>query len=269
MHSAPRFLLVLIFLAWFSPAGVAAESDAAPVFRLMTFNIHHGEGMDGVIDLDRIATLITNHQADIVALQEVDRGTERTGRIDMPAELARRTGLTAVFSNNYHFGGGEYGNALLTRFPIRQWTNSHFHPLAPVEQRGILQVLLTVQDRPLLVANTHFDAGRTHEERIHSAAQLPEILLPHRHLPILLAGDFNATPDSAVYRAVANGFRDAWKERGDGSGWTIPVETPNRRIDYIFISKGAPVVVREIKVLSTQSSDHLPVLAMLSWNDAE
>src|SRR5688572_31668602 len=89
-------------------------------FRVMTYNIHHGEGMDGKVDLERIAALIQNEQADIVALQEVDKGVERTARRDLGAELARLTGMQCVFSNNYHFQGGEYGNAVLTRFPIKQ-----------------------------------------------------------------------------------------------------------------------------------------------------
>src|SRR3954447_16208752 len=76
------------------------EQREAVTFRAMTYNIHHGEGLDRKIDLVRIAELIKRERADIVALQEVDKGVERTGRRDLPQELASLTGMTCVFSNN-------------------------------------------------------------------------------------------------------------------------------------------------------------------------
>ena len=98
----------------------APQPTAARTFRVMTYNIHHGEGLDGKVDLLRIAELIKRECADLVALQEVDKGVERTARRDFPDELAALTSLTYVFSNNYHFQGGEYGNAVLTRFPVKR-----------------------------------------------------------------------------------------------------------------------------------------------------
>jgi len=113
----------------------AREQEAPKTFRVMTYNIHHGEGLDGKVDLQRIADLIKREQADIVALQEVDKGVERTARRDCPGELAALTGMSCVFSNNYHYQGGEYGNAVLTRFPVKRWTNRHYEMLRPGEQR--------------------------------------------------------------------------------------------------------------------------------------
>ncbi|MEX2025646.1 MAG: endonuclease/exonuclease/phosphatase family protein, partial [Pirellulaceae bacterium] len=60
--------------------------------RVLTYNIHHGEGIDGKLDLPRIARVIESVDPDLVALQEVDRRVERTGSVDQPAELARLTG---------------------------------------------------------------------------------------------------------------------------------------------------------------------------------
>ena len=123
------------------------NADSSKIFRVMTYNIHHGEGMDGKVDLLRIADVIKWEQADIVALQEVDSGVARTARRDLPAELAALTGMTCVFSNNFHYQGGEYGNAVLTRFPIVRWTNSHYKMIRPGEQRGLLQLTLRVHGR--------------------------------------------------------------------------------------------------------------------------
>ena len=101
------------------------QTKPAPL-RVMTYNIHHGEGLDGKVDLLRIAQLIQREGADIVALQEVDKGVARTARRDLPAELAALTGMTCVFSNNFPFQGGEYGNAVLTRFPVLRVANTPY-----------------------------------------------------------------------------------------------------------------------------------------------
>ena len=160
--------LVLASLLAVCVAGCqSAPKQAAPqTFRVMTYNIHHGAGVDGKVDLQRIADLIKREQADIVALQEVDKGVQRTARRDCPAELAALTGMSCVFSNNFHFQGGEYGNAVLTRFPIKRWTNRHYKMLRPGEQRGLLQVVLDVHGRELVFLDTHIDLPR----RRHRAA---------------------------------------------------------------------------------------------------
>ena len=140
--SSALLLMRLCCVATLCGCTVPNDQEAAPTFRVMTYNMHHGEGLDKRVDLQRIADLIKHEGADIVALQEVDKGTERTARRDFPAEFARLTGLTCVFSNNYTYQGGEYGNAVLTRFPVVQATNTHYVKVNETEQRGILQLTL-------------------------------------------------------------------------------------------------------------------------------
>jgi endonuclease/exonuclease/phosphatase family metal-dependent hydrolase len=201
----------------------SAPKQAAPAtFRVMTYNIHHGEGLDGKVDLPRIAELIKHEQADIVALQEVDKGVQRTARRDLPAELAALTGMSCVFSNNFHFQGGEYGNAVLTRFPIRSCTNLHYKMLHPGEQRGLLQVVLDVHGRELLFMDTHIDFRGDDTERLLNVAELLEVLQASRGRPVILCGDFNDTPGSRTYEKMAPAFIDTWKAAGAGDGLTIP-----------------------------------------------
>jgi len=246
-------------------AGCASTpKQAAPaVIRVMTYNIHHGEGLDGKVDLQRIADLIKREQADIVALQEVDKGVERTARRDLPAELTARTGLACVFSNNYHFQGGEYGNAVLTRFPVKRWTNQHFRMLRPGEQRGILQVVLDAHGRELVFMGTHIDHRPDDSERLMNVAEIRELIQQYRGRPMILCGDFNDTPGSRTHQGIAEHFTDTWAAVGTGDGFTIPAEKPRKRIDFIWISKGTSLVPVKAWVPKSAASDHLPVVAEL------
>lgn len=250
-------------------AGVACQNaKPAPVkttFRVMTYNIHHGEGEDGRLDLERIAALIKQERADIVALQEVDRNLPRTARRDLPGELAKLTGLTAVFSNNYAFEGGEYGNAVLSRFPVNSWTNYHYAKMRAGEQRGLMQLRLSVHGRPLWLANTHLDASRDDAARVHSLNQLPGLLGVMLPDPVILCGDFNDVPASQSYAQVKTRFTDAWLAAGQGDGFTIPTRKATRRIDYIWHAGDPKLVPIKAWVPYSEASDHLPVMVEFEW----
>jgi endonuclease/exonuclease/phosphatase family metal-dependent hydrolase len=238
--------------------GLLAAAAEDSTFRFMTYNIHHGEGPDARVDLERIAQVIREEKADIVALQEVDLGLERSHALDMPEQLARLTGMSCLFSNNFHVGPGQYGNALLTRFPVRSWTNSHLAKLGSCEQRGVLQAELEVGGRVLRIACTHLDAGREDTERLHQARQLQSLLA--RMSPLLLGGDFNATPQSAVHRQLSETWIDLWPLVGDGPGNTIPVPNATRRIDYVWIEPNSPLRPRRAWIPKALASDHLPLV---------
>ena len=115
----PRCLIFL--LAWYFTIALASLSRAElpAELRVLTYNIHHGEGVDGKFDLRRIAEVIKSASPDLLALQEVDQGTARASGVDQPAELARLTGMEVVFGRNIEFEGGGYGTALLSRLPVK------------------------------------------------------------------------------------------------------------------------------------------------------
>ena len=93
---------------------------SADTLRVLAYNIHHGEGMDGRLDLERIAALIREVDPDLVTLQEVDSVTSRTNAIDQAAELGRLTGLKPVFGRFMSYQGGAYGMALLSKWEISE-----------------------------------------------------------------------------------------------------------------------------------------------------
>ena len=258
---------VASFLGWnLGSAQASPAAEALVSLRVMTYNIHHGEGIDGKLDLARIAELIKRQKADIVALQEVDQGVERTAKRDLPAELASLTGLSCVFSNNLSHQGGQYGNAILTRFPVLRATNTHLAMVQPgAEQRGVLQLVLAVQGRELVFMSTHLDQRPNDAERVQSADQIFELLHQYGSRPIILCGDFNDVPTSRTCQKLAGQFIDSWTVAGEGDGFTIPVKKSRKRIDYLWIAKDRGLRPVKLEVPVSEGSDHLPVVGEFQW----
>jgi endonuclease/exonuclease/phosphatase family metal-dependent hydrolase len=230
--------------------------------RVLSYNIHHGEGMDGRVDLERIAEIIRRSEADLVALQEVDRGVKRTDRVDQPARLAELTGMHVVFERNIEHEGGDYGNAVLSRMPVNRHQN-HFLPQSrPGEQRGLLEVHVTLDGEPLVFYATHFDYRPADEERMASVPMLKEKMEPHAGLPIIVAGDLNDTPGSRVL-AAATAFLVDTCEDDSGTVLTFPADVPDNRIDYILTNGHPSLRCVEFRVLpEAVASDHRPILAV-------
>ena len=242
--------------------GASECEGAEPVtFRVMTWNIHHGEGLDGQVDLERIAALIKKEQVAIVALQEVDKGVQRTKGRDLPSELAALTKMSVVFSNNYSFQGGDYGNAILTRFPVVSADNLHYRKVTETEQRGLLKVVLEVEGRRLVFFNTHLDHRSPDEARWSNVGEIEGVMRGLETMPVILCGDFNTQPESRICERLRKTFSDSWTLVEKTPGFTIPAEKPTRRIDYIWMRKDCGISVKRAWVPDSSASDHRPVLA--------
>ena len=131
-------LLAILACAAFFASGWAAEPLRV---RVLTYNIHHGEGTDGKIDLARTGEAIKRVTPDLVALQEVDKATARSRGVDQAAELGKLTGMHAAFGKAMDFARGQYGEAILSRYPL---TEVQVHSLPFTEGVGRLIVLLNV-----------------------------------------------------------------------------------------------------------------------------
>lgn len=243
---------------------IAGCSHREPLtLRVLTYNIHHGEGMDGKIDLERIAAVIRQAEPDLVALQEVDRGVKRSDRVDQPARLAELTGMKAVFERNIEYQGGDYGNAVLSRLPIVRHRN-HFLPQSvPDEQRGMLEVHVNAGGRPLMFLATHLSYHPSDAERMASVIMIRSFLEQEPDVPTVLAGDMNALPDSRVVVAMTEFLVDTYVADSEAA-FTFPADKPDRRIDYILHNRGHGWRSVEYRVLPESiASDHRPVLAVL------
>jgi endonuclease/exonuclease/phosphatase family metal-dependent hydrolase len=245
-------------------AGLApADGPAPPALRVLTYNIHHGEGTDGKLDLPRVAGVVTAARPDVVLLQEVDRNTTRTGRVDQAAELARLTGLHAAFGQAIDLQGGGYGLTVLSRFPLKGVKTDALPGKAGQEARVVMRA--TVEPGggwpAVTVLNTHFqhDDGPTREMQ---AAKLNELFAAAGGA-VVLGGDLNATPDSPPIRALQKHWSFATEPGGKGL-LTIPAGTPRQQIDYVLYRPAAAFRAAEARVIDEPvASDHRPVLAVL------
>lgn len=269
-HGARRFTAALCLTALLCAASAAGQAKPPPI-RVLVYNIHAGRDAAGVGNLHRVAEEVHRSRADVVLLQEVDRGTRRSGGQDQPAELARLTGFHVAFGKTLDYDGGEYGIAMLSRWPIRFDTLVHL-PVEPVQERaggsheprGVLHARIASPHGPLEVLNTHLDPSGDEAYRRQEVARLRALAnrLRAANPRVIVGGDFNAEPESAVAASmVTDGWRDAWASCGAGEGLSYPEDAPRKRIDYLFL---APTLACDSTAVSdTRASDHRPVLVIV------
>lgn len=260
--AAFAFFWLLLSLPW--ACSTTRDFSSTGSFRVMTYNIHHGEGTDSTVDLRRIASLIRESGADIVALQEVDRGVERTKKIDIMTELSDLTGMAYAFGKNIDYQGGDYGNGFLTRFPILEERNHWYTMLRSGEQRGLLQLVVEIGGVEVAVMNTHLDYRPDDTERLANVDEILSIARRFSPRPTVLCGDFNDLPESRTMASLRRMFEDTWLLAGNGDGFTYPSVAPIKRIDYVLVSQRGDTIasLRPIaaRVMHSPASDHLPVV---------
>lgn len=248
--------------------GLGCQSTPSPTrnrprIRVMTYNIHHGEGMDGRLDLPRIADVIRSVDPDVVALQEVDDRTRRSEGVPQADELGDLLGMHSVFGKALDFQGGGYGQATLSKHPFLDLQN-HALPSSPDrEPRAVLAAVIQPHPSlpPITFANTHLDHTRDDSDRRRQVLRLNELFAGADTDPAVLLGDLNATPESDALAPLWESWKDS---AGAFAAPTIPVENPNRRIDYILVRPPARWHTLESRVLDERvASDHLPVVATL------
>jgi endonuclease/exonuclease/phosphatase family metal-dependent hydrolase len=213
--------------------------------RVGTYNIRHAEGMDGVVDVPRIAHVLKALDADLVALQEIDRGWERSGGVDQAAELESLTGMAVQFwPTVVREDGAEYGIAVASREPVEasfEWLPHHRRE----ERRGYIWVELP----DVVVIATHL--SRSRRARAMQVERLAEIA--GSVFPIVLLGDLNQAPRGL--KPLTN----AGLDDGPARLPTLPSTNPRRRVDYVLAGGGARVV--EAWTPRTTASDHSPLVA--------
>lgn len=232
--------------------------------RVLTYNIHHGEGMDNRFDYERLAAVIQSVDPDLVALQEVDRATGRSSGVDQAAVLGELTAMNPYFAEAMPYNGGSYGEAVLSRFPIEEAWTVNLSCDVGQEPRAVAAVRVRPwgDDGPDVVfAGTHL----CHQSAATRWQQASEIntAFPQVHQRAILAGDFNFTTQEKGYNEIARRWIDAALIYGQPQP-TIPATSPRARIDYVFTRPVGAWRIVEVRVIDEQvASDHTPVLVVL------
>jgi endonuclease/exonuclease/phosphatase family metal-dependent hydrolase len=256
------FVLSLMLFSCNRPMNQSAD---AQIVRVMTYNIHHCNppSRPGFIDIDAIANVIREQDPDLVALQEVDMNTGRSGNLYQGTEIAQRLNINYYFGRAIDHDGGEYGVAILSKHPLDEGV---VHPLpSDADPTAEARVLATARIRLpngnyIRFGTTHLD-HRNPGNRESQVRKINEIATKEK-LPFIIGGDFNATPESEQMKLL----KDVFVFSCEDCEPTIPVINPKRAIDFIVYSRTSPFRVVSHQVIREEyASDHLPVLAELEW----
>lgn len=236
--------------------------------RVASYNIQHGMGMDGRLDYLRTARVLEKINADVVAVQEVDSMTRRTGHTYALGEIADAMRYYASYAAAIDFDGGRYGIGILSRQrPLR------------IERRTLpgreeARAIIVAEFKDYVFAATHLSL--TEEDRMASLAIITEMARASRK-PFIIAGDMNAEPGSTFIGELEKDFHICSK---NAKSW--PADSPQACLDYIAAYKsygdvkrpgaddewanyrpyvGEPAVTLNAQVVNTQASDHRPIYA--------
>lgn len=235
------------------------------IIRVMTYNIHRGNPpgqADNVIDLEATAAVIKSQKPDLVSLNEVDVYTKRSGvGLDEAKKLGELTGMHAYFAKAMNYDGGQYGDAVLSKYPIEEsFRYSLPFKVAGSEPRDIAMIKVRVEGKAILFASTHLDHLATEENRILQANTIVNDILPQLKLPLIMGGDLNATPESETIGILSKQLIAGCN--GKACPLSFPYNAPDRTIDYIMVSSKDDFAFESYKVVAgATASDHLPVTA--------
>lgn len=238
------------------------DTLAVQTIRIMTYNIHHCNppSKPGFIDIDAIINTIRAQAPDLVALQEVDVHTDRSGAFNQAQEIAKKLNMHYFFGKAIDYGGGEYGLAILSRYPLSE-AMVHRLPTQP-ETKGEPRIVALAKvtlpgGTAIRIGSTHLDAQKSSQNRELQIRKIDTIASAEK-LPFIIAGDFNAPPESEVIRQLDTSFTRTCQDCPP----TIPVENPNKAIDFIAYTPARKFSVKNHRVIHEKyASDHLPVIA--------
>ena len=235
----------LVFLVILILGTATASIGQNQPLQIMSYNVRHCAGMDLVVDYDRTAAVISQQQPDVVALQELDSMTGRSGHYDQIGELALRTGYHPVFGAAIEFDEGQYGVGILSHeIPV----STKRIPLPGEEPR----VLLVVELEDYVIACTHLDL-----EEAQRMASVPHIVEEAQRWqkPFLLIGDWNDGPDSELLKAMTQYFTVL-----SGNEATYPANNPTECIDYVAVFNGRAEAIDSHVIDEPEASDHRPLM---------
>ncbi|AKD05897.1 hypothetical protein PKOR_21845 [Pontibacter korlensis] len=232
----------------------------------MSYNVHHCNppSRPDFIDIDAIVKTIKDQNPDLVALQEIDVHTQRSGPYNQAEEIAKKLNMHYFFGKAIDYDGGAYGVAILSKYPLADTVVNKLPTMAETngEPRVLATARVTLPDgTSIRFGSTHLDAQRASVNREMQAAKILEIASAEK-LPFVIAGDFNATPGTETITLLDSHF----KRSCEPCSPTIPVNNPTKAIDFISYAPANRFRVDQQQVIAERyASDHLPIVAVLKY----
>lgn len=254
-----------------SSENTGEEQKPKATLKVMTYNIHIANPPSkgaGFVDINAIANVINNEKPDMVALQEVDRFTERSGKeLDQAKAIADQTGMHYYFAKALNRSGGDYGVAILSKFPLLGTKQQSLPGADGMEAElrtiGIVEVTLSTGEK-VIFGSTHIDHKSDDSRRIQ-AREIISFLKPYGDIPIILGGDFNMTPENEIW----NTFNTTFIRGCTTCPGTFPAVNAKTTIDYLLLNKVAAdkfKIKRYYTVQENYASDHLPLVMELEYS---
>jgi endonuclease/exonuclease/phosphatase family metal-dependent hydrolase len=244
----------------------SAKKTSSNKLKIMSYNIHIGNppSKPGIIDMEAIIKAIKAEDPDLLALQEVDVNTLRSGKINQAEIIARKLGMNFFFAKAIDHDGGDYGVALFSKYPISE---PKIHRLTTVagsggEPRVLATARIEVKNgKYIRFGATHLDHLKNPVNREIQIEEINKIGIGEK-LPFIIAGDLNAVTESAAIQKLDQVFNRTCSTCEP----TFPVVKPDRTIDFIAFKKTDPFTVISHRVVQEHyASDHLPVVALLRY----
>lgn len=240
-------------------------------FRTLSYNIHRAIGVDRRFRPERVAEILAHHDADLVLLQEVDEGAPRSRELDLARELAGKLGYSHyAVGHNVSLRKGRYGNATLSRFPIRRERNIDL-TIDGRKRRGcqhthVCLPMASEEECRVEVFNLHLGlSAREREKQVGLLVRSPEFALLADDVPCLVGGDFNDWRSrlAPIFTEVL-GFELATARRS-GRARSIrsyPSFSPRGALDRLYVRGPLRVLSsRSCRLdVSRVASDHLPIV---------
>ncbi len=269
-----RFLVFLLLIITFSCQSENTEvedpgwGDKTPTNKItvMSYNVKYCSPYNSTTpNVDSVANVLKAAKPDIVLLQELDRNTTRSGKTDQLAVLSKKTDLPyTAYGKAIDYQGGESGLGILSRYQLSDVQIIKLPrveiPDTYVSYRILLKATISVNGKKIAIGNTHLELTQQNRD-----LQVPEInkVLSAANMPVILGGDFNATPENNTMQTFFGyGFKKTCLQGCN----TITSLAPTREIDYIIYRPESKFNIISHDVISTLASDHMPIVSVIEVN---
>ena len=257
-------LFTIAIVASCASQKVQSPKTASNEIKVMTYNVHHCNPPDqkNVIDVDGTASVIKQQNADIVAVQEVDVNTGRSGKMNQAELLSKKSGLPHYyFAKAMDYDGGQYGLLILSKYPLSNTTTVMLPKSDNKKDEPRVLALATAT----LPSGLQIRFGSTHLEAYNKTSRMLQIQEINRvaasiTIPFIVAGDFNAEEKSDVINTLDLSFERTCQNCPN----TFDEDNETGAIDYIAFKKGNPFTIKSHQVIQNKTtSDHMPVVVQL------